>query len=96
MKDFSITIAGKDGLHLKPAQAIVACASGFVEVSVSICLNDNCVDGKSIMSLLALGVTESCVLRFKVESSQEGESAEKQEAEVVEALKKTMKQEELI
>lgn len=46
-------VAGKNGLHLRPAQQIAELAQSFVS-SIQIVKDDNVIDGKSLLQLMTL------------------------------------------
>ena len=66
-----VRVVNDKGLHLKPAQAVVNVASRF-ESSVLLGRDDQMVDAKSTLGLLALGAATGTELLLRVE----GEDAE--------------------
>ncbi len=57
MIERTITIGSKSGLHARPAAVFVQNAKGF-QSQVKLSKNDKIVNGKSILSVLSLGVEQ--------------------------------------
>jgi phosphotransferase system HPr (HPr) family protein len=58
-----VEIRNKEGLHMRPAMQFVDCANGF-ESAISVCKDDECVDGKSIMQMTMLAAGEGTRLKL--------------------------------
>lgn len=79
IKEFKVS--AHDGIHLRPAQLLVEKAQEFAEVEVRIVKGDQEADGKSILSVLSLGLdTGHC---FRLEIKGPGAGACLQALEVV-------------
>ena len=78
MREVTLTIRNKVGLHARPAALFVQTASKF-KSKVS-AVKDECeVNAKSILSVLTLGAEQGAVVTIRAEGEDE--------VEVVEALK---------
>ncbi len=73
----TVTIASRNGLHARPATVLVERARSFAS-DVYLVANDEEVDGKSIISILTLGLGQGA----KITVRASGDDAE----EAVEAL----------
>jgi len=71
-----IEIINKLGLHARAAAKFVTLASGF-ESEVQVALNDNQVNGKSIMGIMMLAAAKGTQLNLVVEGPDEHEAIEK-------------------
>jgi phosphocarrier protein len=60
------TIRSELGLHARPAGQFVTIAGRF-ECSLEVCRGDECVDGRSILSLLSLAAGPGTVLRLRAD-----------------------------
>lgn len=67
-----VIIKNKQGLHARPAAVFVQIASKF-DSSVEVSKGDDVVDGKSIIAILSLGVTQGAKIKLilKGEDSQD-------------------------
>lgn len=57
MIERTVTIGSKSGLHARPAAVFVQNAKGF-QSQIKLSKNDKIVNGKSILSILALGAEQ--------------------------------------
>lgn len=57
MIERTVTIGSKQGLHARPAAVFVQSAKGF-QSQIKLSKNDKIVNGKSILSILALGAEQ--------------------------------------
>ena len=57
MIERTVTISSKSGLHARPAAVFVQSAKGF-QSQIKLSKNDKIVNGKSILSILALGAEQ--------------------------------------
>ncbi len=73
----TVTLASRNGLHARPATILVERARNFVS-DIYLVANDEEVDGKSIISILTLGLGQGA----KITVRASGDDAE----EAVEAL----------
>jgi len=71
-----VEIINKLGLHARAAAKFVTLATGF-ESEVQIALNDNQVNGKSIMGVMMLAASQGTKLDILVEGPDEHEAIEK-------------------
>lgn len=71
-----VEIINKLGLHARAAAKFVTLATGF-ESEVQIALNDNQVNGKSIMGVMMLAASQGTKLEILVEGPDEHEAIEK-------------------
>jgi phosphocarrier protein len=71
-----VEIINKLGLHARAAAKFVTLASGF-ESEVQVALNDNQVNGKSIMGVMMLAAAKGTRLDIVVEGPDEHEAIEK-------------------
>ena len=62
----TVEIRNEEGLHMRPAMQFVECACSFSS-SISVCKDDQCVDGKSIMQVTMLAATKGTRLRIQAE-----------------------------
>lgn len=56
MKQFTLTVQDENGIHARPAGALVACAKKFVS-DIRIATADREADGKRLLSVMSLGAT---------------------------------------
>ncbi|MCK5867061.1 MAG: HPr family phosphocarrier protein [Mycoplasmataceae bacterium] len=87
MAKFEAIVIDSVGLHARPASVTVAVASKF-ESDITISSNGKSGNLKSIMNVMALGVRQD--EKFTIEAK--GKDADK----AIEAIKKTMKENNLI
>lgn len=71
-----VEIINKLGLHARAAAKFVTLASGF-ESEVQVALNDNQVNGKSIMGIMMLAAAKGTQLDIVVEGPDEQAAIEK-------------------
>ena len=71
-----VVIINKLGLHARAAAKFVTLASGF-ESEVQVALNDNQVNGKSIMGIMMLAAAKGTQLDIVVEGPDEQAAIEK-------------------
>lgn len=71
-----VEIINKLGLHARAAAKFVTLASGF-ESEVQVVLNDNQVNGKSIMGVMMLAAAKGTRLDIVVEGPDEHEAIDK-------------------
>lgn len=71
-----VEIINKLGLHARAAAKFVTLASGF-ESEVQVALNDNQVNGKSIMGIMMLAAAKGTQLDIVVEGPDEQVAIEK-------------------
>ena len=69
------TILNKQGLHARPATAMVNTASKF-KSEIFICRDEKKVNGKSILGLLVLAAECGAVLTIEADGSDEDEAVE--------------------
>ncbi|MCH9021529.1 MAG: HPr family phosphocarrier protein [Planctomycetes bacterium] len=77
----TVEVRDKDGLHMRPAMEFVDCANQFVS-RISVCKEDRCVDGKSIMQMTTLIAVQGTRLKIIAE----GEDAAQAVASLVKVL----------
>ena len=87
MAKFEATVIDPVGLHARPASVTVAAASKF-ESDITISSNGKSGNLKSIMNVMALGVRQSETITI--------EATGKDADEAIEAIEKTMKENNLI
>lgn len=68
-----IIINNPTGLHARPAAIFVENANKFIS-SITVKKDDQAVDGKSILSLLTLGVEKGDKIEIEIEGSDEKEA----------------------
>ncbi len=85
MKQFSFTIEDENGIHARPAGALVSCAKQFAS-AVKIATSDKEADGKRLLSLMSLGATKGTRLTCSVEGPDEEEAVRAMELCCVETL----------
>ena len=78
-----VTIANKEGFHVRPAQLFVQKANEF-QSTIKIKTESGEVDGKSILGLMTLGLTEGAAMTLTAEGPDE-EAAVNALAELVES-----------
>ncbi len=59
-------IAAPSGVHLRPAQVLVEAAQKYDDVEVVVSKDNLIADGKSILSLLSLGLAFETEIQIKV------------------------------
>ncbi|MGN7469129.1 HPr family phosphocarrier protein [Brevibacillus sp. SAFN-007a] len=74
MVRFSVEITVSGGLHARPASVLVNLLNQY-RSSVKMIYNDKQANGKSILSVMALGVKTGDELTFEVEGVDEQEAA---------------------
>jgi phosphocarrier protein len=70
-----VTILNKQGLHARPATALVNTASKF-KSEIFICRDNKKVNGKSILGLLVLAAEYGATLTIEADGSDEQEAIE--------------------
>ncbi|UOQ92614.1 phosphocarrier protein HPr [Halobacillus shinanisalinarum] len=83
MTEQTITITSADGLHARPATALVQIA-GQYEADVNIEYKGKSVNMKSIMGVMSLGIPNGAEVKFTAEGSDEAEAVEAVVAKVKE------------
>lgn len=74
MVRFSVEITVSGGLHARPASVLVNLLNQY-RSSVKMIYNDKQANGKSILSVMALGVKTGDEMTFEVEGVDEQEAA---------------------
>ncbi|WP_432775521.1 HPr family phosphocarrier protein [Brevibacillus gelatini] len=74
MVRFQVEIHVSGGLHARPASVLVNLLNQY-RSSVTIIYNDKRANGKSILSVMALGVKNGDEMTFEVEGDDEQEAA---------------------
>ncbi len=74
MIKFEHTVSGENGIHARPAGALVKCAQQFSS-QVQISKGDSSIDGKRLISLMSLGARRGELLSFAVDGKDEKEAA---------------------
>ena len=69
------TVRSELGLHARPAGLFVTRAGDF-ECTLEVCRGDECVDGRSILSLLSLAAARGTVLRIRADGPDAEEAVE--------------------
>ena len=70
MKTFEIEIKNPTGLHARPAKTFVNLAKQYTS-KVTVFHNDKKANGKSLISLLTLGVERGSLIRVEIEGDDE-------------------------
>ena len=70
-----VTIINKQGLHARPATAMVNTAAKF-KSEIFICRDEKKVNGKSILGLLVLAAECGAALTIEAQGSDENEAVE--------------------
>lgn len=70
-----IVMGNKSGMHARPATLWVQTASQF-QSSVRLVKGERDVDGKSLLSLLSLGLSGGSIFQFSVNGPDEAAAAE--------------------
>ena len=73
MKEITLTVTNKLGLHARPAAAFVQTAAAF-QSQISISTGTKEADAKSILGVLGLGVRQGTVITIRVQGSDENEA----------------------
>ena len=74
MVEKHIVIKNRAGIHARPASLLVQCAAGFAS-SIHLQKDSERVNAKSIMGIIALGVTYNSEVIICAEGSDEEEAA---------------------
>jgi phosphocarrier protein len=74
MKEFHFTVSDPNGMHARPAGALVACAKGF-PCTVRVQCGEKEVDAKRLLSLMSLGARCGTLLTVRVSGEREEEAA---------------------
>lgn len=75
MAEQTMTITAADGVHARPATALVQVA-GQYQSDVNIEYNGKSVNMKSIMGVMSLGIPKGAEVKFTAEGSDEAEAVE--------------------
>ncbi|GAA0352878.1 phosphocarrier protein HPr [Bacillus horti] len=70
MKAKEFTVTAQEGVHARPATAIVQKASGF-EADVQLEYNGRSVNLKSIMGVLSLGIPKGSTIKITTDGTDE-------------------------
>ena len=84
-KTIEVTIAGKAGLHARPATTFVNIAKSF-DSDIRVRYGNKTANGKSMVSLLKLGVEGGSTVRIMARGTDEDEALQALEASVVAGL----------
>ncbi|PSB05952.1 PTS fructose transporter subunit IIA, partial [filamentous cyanobacterium CCP2] len=84
-KTIELTIAGKAGLHARPATTFVNIAKSF-DSEIRVRYGNKTANGKSMVSLLKLGVEGGSTVRIMARGTDEDEALQALEAAVVAGL----------
>jgi phosphotransferase system HPr (HPr) family protein len=76
LKEASVIVTNKTGLHARPAALLVGAASKF-KSSVKIKKGEKEVNLKSLLSLLSLGICQNDEVTIKTEGPDENDALEK-------------------
>lgn len=71
----NVTIVNPTGLHARPASQFVQAAAKF-ESSIFIVKDDNEINAKSIMGVMAGGLSQGTVIEIKAEGADEKEAVD--------------------
>ncbi len=71
----TVTVLNEEGLHARPAAILVKEANAYTS-EVSVLVNGSEVNAKSIMGLMALGLTKNTELTLKAAGADEVEAVE--------------------
>ena len=75
MINVSVTVGEVNGVHARPAGAIVTCAKRYAS-EVTIRKNGSVADGKRLIAVMGLGARHGDVLEFSVSGKDEESAAE--------------------
>ncbi|MFZ0369480.1 MAG: phosphocarrier protein HPr [Halobacillus sp.] len=75
MKEHSMKITAADGVHARPATALVQVA-GKYQSEVNLEYKGKSVNMKSIMGVMSLGIPKGAEIKFTAEGSDEDEAVE--------------------
>ncbi|RPJ07887.1 MAG: HPr family phosphocarrier protein [Spirochaetaceae bacterium] len=75
MKEKTVTVLNKAGIHARPAALLVKTAGGF-KSSIYLEKNSERVNGKSIMGVITLGAVCNTKINIVAEGSDEAEAVE--------------------
>ncbi len=67
------TVLHESGLHMRPAQEFVSAVANY-PCKVVIKVGENCVNGKSILSVMAAGIQKGTPIEICCEGPQEQEA----------------------
>ena len=73
MFEKKVKVTGDAGVHARPASLIVTATKDFLETDVFIVKDDIEMDAKSIMSLLAMGISGGSELIIRADGKDEQE-----------------------
>lgn len=74
MRVFEVRLRNKSGLHARPASRFASLTSRF-KSSIVLCKDSRCVDGKSLLKILSLGVDCGDTVRIMIEGEDEEEAS---------------------
>lgn len=74
MREITVTIKNKLGLHARPAAMVVQTAARF-KAKIKIIKDDQEVDGKSIMGIMTLAAGLGSQLNFLIDGEDEAQAA---------------------
>ncbi len=89
MKFFTYKVDGKNGIHARPAGALVNTAKGFSS-NITIKNGNRDADAKRLFSVMSLGAKKGDELSFFINGVDEAEAA----AAIEDALKKSFESEQ--
>ena len=75
MINFSFTVGDVNGVHARPAGAIVTCAKRYAS-EATLRKNGSVADGKRLIAVMGLGARHGDVLEFSVSGKDEESAAE--------------------
>jgi phosphocarrier protein HPr len=78
----TVTVVNRQGLHARPADLFARMASQF-DATIQVSKGHDCVDGKSILSILTLAAGEGCQLEI-IASGRDADAALAALSELVE------------
>ncbi len=77
MKQVDVTIPNRAGLHARPATKIVQITSAYPSCETQLCYKGEIANAKSIMGIIALGITYKETVTLITNGPQEEEAMEK-------------------
>lgn len=70
-KDYTATLTNLEGLHANPLTYFVYVLNAFHETTFSIALGERCVDAKSLLGVLSLGVCQGHTIKLTADGPDE-------------------------
>lgn len=70
MQELNIIVSNKVGLHARPVSILVKTAMGF-KSKIVICKGNQVADAKSMLTILAMGVTNGTEITLRAEGKDE-------------------------